>query len=140
MLARKEPFTKQGEEKLDVLLPPSTSLSPHVLMTDLRPQGEQNQFIHWAVVDDSTLVSVPWLEGLRIEDVLRVREMAELQSTKRLRTSQRQQIRDTQTLKYTEMTTHLSLTIKTALRLPVKTIPLTKKLYFIITEFVSEKI
>lgn len=51
-------------------------------MTDLRPQREQGQFIHLAVIDDSTLVSVPWLEGLSIEDSLRVGEMAELQSTK----------------------------------------------------------
>ena len=51
-------------------------------MTDLRPQREQSQFIHLAVIDDSALVGVPWLEGLGIEDVLRIGEMAELQSTK----------------------------------------------------------
>lgn len=51
-------------------------------MTDLRPQRQQNHFIHSAVVDDSTLVNVPWLEGLRFEGFLRVGEMVELQSTK----------------------------------------------------------
>lgn len=56
--------------------------TPHKLVTDLRPQREQSQFIHLAVVDDSTLVSVPRLEGLRFEDFLRIGEMAELQSTK----------------------------------------------------------
>lgn len=58
------------------------STAPHALMIDLRPQREQSQFIHLAVIDDSTLVGVPWLEGLGIEDVLRIGEMAELQSTK----------------------------------------------------------
>lgn len=51
-------------------------------MTDLRPQREQGQLIHLAVIDDSTLVSVPWLKGVSTEDVFRVGEMAELQSTK----------------------------------------------------------
>lgn len=67
-----------------------TPLHPQVLKTDLRPQREHSQFIHLTEVDDSTLMSVPWLEGRRTEDVLRIREMAELQSTKSLRTSQRQ--------------------------------------------------
>lgn len=75
-------MTKPGQENPSVHPPRSTPLPGHVLMTDLRLQREQNQFIHRAVVDDSTFVSVPWLEGLRIEGVLRIREMAELQRTK----------------------------------------------------------
>ena len=53
-----------------------------MLMTDLRPQREQHHLIHLAVINDSTLVNVPWFVGLSIEDVLRIGEMAELQSTK----------------------------------------------------------
>lgn len=78
-----------------------TPLYPTQWVTDLRPQREQGQLIHLAVVDDSTLVSVPWLEGLRFESFLRIGEMVALQSTKWLRTSQRQQIWDNQKLNQT---------------------------------------
>lgn len=82
MLAGKETLTKPGQENPNAHPPRSTPPPGHVLMTDLRLQREQNQFIHRAVVDDSTFVSVPWFEGLRIEGVLRIREMAELQRAK----------------------------------------------------------
>lgn len=56
---------------------PSAHSVPQHVLTDSRPQREQNQFIQRAVVNDSALVSVPWLEGLRFEDFLGIREMAE---------------------------------------------------------------
>ena len=104
MLARQEPFSKQARRKRECTPAREHTATSPTCWKHLRPQGKQSQFIHLAIVDDSTLVSVSWLEGLRTEGTLRIREMAELQSTKWLMVSQRQQIRGNQTLKQNKMT------------------------------------
>lgn len=91
-LARRETFTKQARRKLERACAQELTATSPTCRKHLRPQREQSQFVHLAVVDDSTLVSVSWLEGLRTEGTLGIREVAELQRTKWLRVSQRQRI------------------------------------------------